>query len=179
MHTHPNYNVIIQTHSYLDAAGAISTSNGGYGANAPRVLFDRLVKAIPQRQDGVLRPHRRRPIPHRSGVGGNKIASFLQAFHSKTTNPVRLMTINTFTGTLTTRIYAPYTNRELDAVQRHRHRHAVRGLSSGRPVAKDRTAAVLPSVQQCVSAPARRTTARFLAVRDGAQLPTELPAPEV
>lgn len=111
--SHPDYNVIIQTHSYLDAAGAISTSNGGYGANAPRVLFDRLVKVYPNIKM-VFSGHTGAAVSRTdTGVGGNKIASFLQAFHSNTTNPVRLMTIDTFTGTLTTRIYAPYTNQSL------------------------------------------------------------------
>jgi len=41
------------------------------------------------------------------GVHGNKIVSYLQTFHSRTTNPVRLVEVNTATGTIATRIYAP------------------------------------------------------------------------
>ena len=41
-----------------------------------------------------------------TGVNGNKVLSFLQAFHS-TTNPVRLVEINTGTGTVTSKVYAP------------------------------------------------------------------------
>ena len=44
-----------------------------------------------------------------TGVDGNKVLSFLQAFHS-TTNPVRLVEINTATGTVTSQVYAPQSN---------------------------------------------------------------------
>ena len=44
-----------------------------------------------------------------TGVTGNKVVSFLQTFHS-TTNPVRLVEIDTATGTVTSRVYAPQTD---------------------------------------------------------------------
>jgi hypothetical protein len=42
-------------------------------------------------------------------VHGNKIASFLQSFHA-TTNPVRLVEIDTAANSARTWIYAPQTN---------------------------------------------------------------------
>ncbi len=45
-----------------------------------------------------------------TGVHGNKIYSFLQTFHDKVSNPVRLLTIDPAAGTISTRIYAPWTN---------------------------------------------------------------------
>jgi hypothetical protein len=45
-----------------------------------------------------------------TGVHGNKIYDFLTTIHSDTTNPVRMFTIDTSTGTLKTWIYCPFTN---------------------------------------------------------------------
>ena len=40
---HPAHNVIVVTHMYLEGNGSISTSNGGYGANSPKYLYDNLI----------------------------------------------------------------------------------------------------------------------------------------
>ena len=37
--SHPHDNVIVLTHSFLEADGSVSTSNGGYGATAPSTLW--------------------------------------------------------------------------------------------------------------------------------------------
>ena len=44
------------------------------------------------------------------GVNGNTVYSFLAAIHSNTTNPVRIVEIDTAADTLTSRIIAPYDN---------------------------------------------------------------------
>jgi dihydrofolate synthase/folylpolyglutamate synthase len=44
------------------------------------------------------------------GVNGNRIYSFLGAFHDGSTNPVRLVEVDTAANTISSRIYAPYTN---------------------------------------------------------------------
>lgn len=104
--SHPDHNVIIQTHSYLNADGSISTSNGGYGATSPMYLYNNLVSLYPNIKM-VLSGHVGTSASRTdTGVNGNKIVSFLQGFHS-TSNPVRLIEIDTNTGTLSTRIYAP------------------------------------------------------------------------
>ena len=44
-----------------------------------------------------------------TGNNGNKILSLLQCFHSRTTNPVRLLKISVSKGTVASSVYAPYT----------------------------------------------------------------------
>ena len=104
--SHPDDNVIVDTHAYLDPDGSISASNGGYGATSPQYLYDNLVKQYPNVKmtlsghvgDGASRTD--------TGVKGNKIVSLLQCYHS-TSNPVRLVEIDTAAGTITSKVYAP------------------------------------------------------------------------
>jgi hypothetical protein len=86
----PTRNVIINTHSYLAADGSISTSNGGYGSTSPQYVFDHLVKLHPNIKMVVSGHVGQAAMRTDTGVAGNKVISFLQAFHS-TTNPVRLI----------------------------------------------------------------------------------------
>ncbi|HYN67488.1 MAG TPA: metallophosphoesterase [Ornithinibacter sp.] len=105
----PSRNVIINTHAYLEADGSISASNGGYGSTSPRYLFDNLVKVHPNIKM-VLSGHvGQAAVRTDTGVSGNKVVSFLQAFHSGT-NPVRLVEIDTAAGTVNSRVYAPQSN---------------------------------------------------------------------
>ena len=50
-----------------------------------------------------------------TGVHGNKIISYNQTFHSNTTNPVRLIEVDTSKGTVTSKVYGPATNQIFDA----------------------------------------------------------------
>jgi hypothetical protein len=107
--SHPDANVIVATHSYLNGNGSIY-SGSDYGDNSPQYLYDRLIKVYPNIRM-VFSGHtgtagKRTDV----GVHGNKIVSYLQTFHSNTTNPVRLVEIDTAKGTLSTRIYGPYGN---------------------------------------------------------------------
>lgn len=107
---HPQHNVIVQTHNYLSGNGSISGSNGGYGATSGTYLFDNLVKLYPNVKM-VFSGHvgggaSRADI----GVNGNRILSFMGTYHSRTTNPVRIVTVNAQTGQVTSRVEAPYTN---------------------------------------------------------------------
>lgn len=111
--SHPDHNVIIATHSYLDAAGNISTSSGGYGSTSPKWLFDTLVKTYPNIKMVVSGHTGGSAARVDTGVNGNKILSLLQCFHSQTTNPVRLIRINALAGTVTNWVYAPYTHEML------------------------------------------------------------------
>ena len=106
---HPDHNVIVNTHAYLNGDGSISTSNGGYGATSPRYVFDNLVRRYPNIVMVVSGHVGQAAVRTDTGDAGNRIVSFLQAFHS-TTNPVRLVEVNTATGTVTSRVYAPATN---------------------------------------------------------------------
>ena len=108
--SHPHANVIVQTHAYLTSTGEISSHDGGYGATSPRFLFDSLISVYPNIVM-VFSGHTGIAASRTDvGVHGNRIFSFLQTFHSRTTNPVRLVNIDTAKGTLSSRIYAPKDN---------------------------------------------------------------------
>lgn len=112
--SHPDHNVIVTTHAYLDGDGSISGSNGGYGATSPRYLFDNLIKVYPNVKM-VLSGHvGDSAVRTDTGVNGNKVVSLLQTFHSPT-NPVRLVEIDTAAGVVNSRVYAPYTKTDYPA----------------------------------------------------------------
>ena len=50
-----------------------------------------------------------------TGVHGNKIISYNQTFHSNTTNPVRLIEVDTSKDTVTSKVHGPATNQIFDA----------------------------------------------------------------
>lgn len=107
--SHPDFNVIVVTHSYLTSSGAIYTG-ADYGDTSPQYLFDNLIKVYPNVKM-VFSGHvgiagQRTDV----GIHGNKIVSYLQTFHSITTNPVRLVEIDTSKGTAKVSVYAPFTN---------------------------------------------------------------------
>ncbi|SDP50248.1 Calcineurin-like phosphoesterase [Pedococcus dokdonensis] len=106
---HPQHNVIIQTHAYLSGDGSIMGDNGGYGSTSPKYLWDNLVSQYPNIKmvfSGHVGVQATRTDV---GVHGNTVYSFLQCFHDKTSNPVRLLDIDPAAGTISTRIYAPWT----------------------------------------------------------------------
>ena len=43
-------------------------------------------------------------------TAGGKVYAFLQCYHDRTTNPVRLVEIDTEAGTINTRVYCPMTD---------------------------------------------------------------------
>ncbi len=106
---HPRYNVVVVTHSYLDGNGNLGQS-AEYGATSPQYLFDNLIKVYPNIRF-VFSGHTG-IAGNRidTGVNGNRIFTFLQTFHSNTTNPVRLVEIDTQANSLHTWIYGPYNN---------------------------------------------------------------------
>lgn len=110
----PDSNVIVNTHSYLNSDGSISESNGGYGSTSPRYLFDNLIKVHPNIVLVVSGHTGQGAIRTDVGGSGNKVVSLLQAFHSST-NPVRLVEIDTSARTLTSRVYAPETDTDYPA----------------------------------------------------------------
>ncbi|GAA3620095.1 metallophosphoesterase [Microlunatus ginsengisoli] len=104
---HPDYNVIVATHSYLTSSGAIYTKSD-YGATSPQYLYDNLISKYANIKM-VLCGHVGQQA-HRVdyGVGKNRIDTFMLTVHSGTTNPVRLIQIDPVAGTLKTWVYAPY-----------------------------------------------------------------------
>jgi len=107
---HPADNVILITHAFLTASGAIGANNGGYGDTSPQYLYDNLIKLYPNIRF-VFSGHSGEALSRSlAGVNGNKVLASLQAFHSDTNNPVRLMEIDTSKNTATTYIFAPKTS---------------------------------------------------------------------
>lgn len=111
---HPDHNVIVNTHSFLAGDGEIVQDDGGYGATSGQHLFDELISQY-ENVRLVFSGHTGQAA-HRVDVGahGNTVHSFLTTFHSKTTNPVRLVEVNTKKNTLDTWIEAPYTGEVLE-----------------------------------------------------------------
>ena len=106
----PNHNVIVVTHDYLSTTGGIGQTNGGYGATSPQHLFNELISRYANVRM-VLSGHVGGAASRTdTGVHGNKIYSFQSTYHSETTNPVRLFTVDTKAGTIKTWVYAPRTN---------------------------------------------------------------------
>ncbi|MFI7610398.1 hypothetical protein ACIBP6_04075 [Nonomuraea terrae] len=106
---HPHHNVIVNTHSYLTASGAIKQDNGGYGANSPQYLFDRLISQYANIRF-VFSGHEG-TTAHRvdTGVHGNTIHSILNCYHD-VSNPTRLVEVDTEAGTFKTWVYSSLTD---------------------------------------------------------------------
>jgi 3',5'-cyclic AMP phosphodiesterase CpdA len=105
---HPHHNIIVATHSYLNSDGTIS-SRAEYGSTSPQYLFDNLIKRYSNIRM-VLSGHTGTSATRQdTGVHGNRIYSFLGAFHDEETNPVRLIEVDTAMNTVASRVYAPYT----------------------------------------------------------------------
>ncbi|MEH0109653.1 metallophosphoesterase [Tersicoccus sp. MR15.9] len=107
--SYPSYNVIVETHSYLTSTGAISASRE-YGTTTPQYLYDRLISQYANIRFVFSGHVGQAAYRTDTGVHGNRITSMLGTFHSNTTNPVRIVEINTATGTATTRVYGPQGN---------------------------------------------------------------------
>ncbi len=106
---HPRHNVIVVTHDYIDGNGNIEQS-AGYGATSPQYLFDNLIKQYANVRFVFSGHTGIAGYRTDTGVNGNRIHTFLQTFHSNTTNPVRLVEVDTAANSLHTWIYGPYTN---------------------------------------------------------------------
>jgi hypothetical protein len=109
--SHPEHNVIVQTHSYLDSWGNIS-SRAEYGDTAGTELYKRLVSVYPNIRM-VFSGHVGQSATRQDvGVNGNKIVSFLGAFHSNKSNPIRMVEIDTAADTITSTVYSPIDDRK-------------------------------------------------------------------
>jgi hypothetical protein len=110
--THPDHNVLIQTHSFLDSAGNIdgagqSVTRWQYGDASPQYLYDRLVGPYANVKV-VMSGHVGSALSKVvTTASGNRVAYLLQTLHSDTTNPVRLSKFDVDGGTISTRVYAP------------------------------------------------------------------------
>jgi len=105
--SHPNHNVILLSHEILNGDGTLSRSNGGYGANPPSAVWSELddYPNVVMMFSGHVGAVANSAL---TGVDGHKVATSLQCFHEPTFNPTRIVTVNTTTGTISTRIVANY-----------------------------------------------------------------------
>ncbi|GIJ78869.1 Calcineurin-like phosphoesterase [Micromonospora phaseoli] len=114
---HPQHNVLIVTHHYLESDATIG-QGPGYGSTSPQYLFDNLVRRYPNIRF-VFSGHTGTAASRvDTGEHGNRIHSFLQTFHSRRTNPVRLVEVDTAADSLRTWIYAPHTDENFPAYGR-------------------------------------------------------------
>jgi hypothetical protein len=101
--SHPDHNVIIQTHHYLDGNGGVSASNDGYGAKSGQYIYDEIVSKY-SNVKLVFSGHTGGFTSRADTVNGNTVVSYLGNELSGT-NPVRIVTINTATGKVTSTVY--------------------------------------------------------------------------
>ena len=106
--SHPHHNVIIATHNYINGDGKLGTS-AGYGDTSPKYLYDKLVKQYTNIKFVLCGHTGRAGLRVDTGVHRNKIISYNQTFHSNTTNPVRLVEVDTSKGTVTSKVHGPAT----------------------------------------------------------------------
>jgi hypothetical protein len=108
--SHPHHNVIVVTHSYLNAKGGFAWVSRNSSRTTPQDLFDNLIKRYANIK--LVFSGHEGTIADRvdTGVNGNKIHSFLECLHDPRTNPVRLVTVDTKAATLKTWVYSPYTS---------------------------------------------------------------------
>lgn len=101
--THQRHNVIVLTHAFLDDSGAVSASNGGYGASSPAAVWAALddYPNVVMTFSGHVGQVANTSVTARDG---HKVATFLQALHAPSTNPVRIVTVDTAAGTIRTEV---------------------------------------------------------------------------
>lgn len=132
---HPNHNIIMITHNYLTGDSKIEQRNGGYGDNSPQYVFDNFLSLCPNVRlvfSGHVGQYGYRTD---TGKAGNTIYSFLSTYHSNVDNPVRLLTIDTKKGTMTTHVYAPSVGKDKEAGSAF----TVSGVEWVQPKAKPKT----------------------------------------
>lgn len=108
---HPDHNIVIQTHAYLNSNASIGTSNSGYGDNAPTVIQRRLVTPYPQVKlvfSGHVGSFNSR-VDTRSDR--SVVRSYLGTFHESKDNPLRLLEIDPVRGTVDTVVVRPLSKR--------------------------------------------------------------------
>ncbi|MCB0913641.1 MAG: metallophosphoesterase, partial [Propionibacteriaceae bacterium] len=107
---HPEHNVIIQTHYYLESSGSISTSNAGYGETSGKYIYDQIVSKYANVKL-VFSGHTGSFTSRTDTINGNTVVSYLgNDLGDASNDPVRLLTINTDTGKVTSTVYNPLKN---------------------------------------------------------------------
>ena len=108
---HPDYNVMVATHSYLTGDGKIYAGSD-YGHNSPQTMYDNMISQY-ENVKFVFSGHvgnTKWRLDY--GKNDNKVVSFLGCFHSNNLNPVQLLEIDTKAGTASIRTYSPLDDSE-------------------------------------------------------------------
>lgn len=108
----PKYNVIVLTHSYLNAKGEIEQTNSGYGDLSPQQIFERLI-SVNSNVVFVFSGHTGTSVYRKDmGVHGNQIWQILQDYQGQDAGGgfIRLLEIDPEAGTLTGKMYSPFYN---------------------------------------------------------------------
>lgn len=115
--SNPHRNVIIATHHYLDADATISESRGGYGKTSPKQLYDSVVsrhanvKIVVSGHNGTFA---KRTDANRGNTAISYLGNDLGSELSRQTNPVRVLTIDTNSGTITGSLHNPVDDTVID-----------------------------------------------------------------
>lgn len=107
--SHPDHNVILATHYYLNGNGKISGSNSGYGEASGRYLYDRIVSKYTNVKI-VTSGHVGKYTRRTDTIRRNKVVSYLGDALGSSDNPVRILTINTKTGVVKNTVYRKMTS---------------------------------------------------------------------
>lgn len=100
--SHRGHNVIVVTHSYLNSDASIGTSNGGYGANSPKYVYDNLISKHSNIKM-VFSGHNGSSAQRVDTPAGNKVVSFLQCMHAPAPQaPYRTVEIDVKNGKIAT-----------------------------------------------------------------------------
>ena len=109
---HPQHNVIVLTHSFLNSKGTIKDNNGGYGDTSPQSLFDQLIKPAANVRL-VLSGHVDSSAWRiDQGEHGNSVYEILQDYQLEDEGGgyIRLLEVDTEKKTVTARMYSPFYN---------------------------------------------------------------------
>lgn len=106
---HPNYNVILSTHFYLNGNGTISNSNAGYGETSGTYIYDRIVSKYANVKI-VTSGHTGGFTRRVDTIKGNKVISYLGNSIVRSENPLRILTINTKSGVISNTVYRKVVN---------------------------------------------------------------------
>ena len=103
---HPNHNIILLTHMFLQGDGSIG-QGAEYGQSSPQYMFDNLVKLYPNFKfvfGGHIPTWNQAVL---TGVNGNNVYAFNDCWHHATNNPTRVVKISAKTNKFDTYVYMP------------------------------------------------------------------------
>lgn len=101
--THPDHNVMLVVHRYMNGKGNVMGSCEGSCTPAKKIQSD-LVLKYPNVKIVVSGHAGKQTVRTDTSPSGNKVAQFQTTMHETTRNPLRLITIDTSNNTLVSRL---------------------------------------------------------------------------